>query len=300
MYRCVVTFPNGASRRSAPSTFSPVQYVYRQDDVFTGISLSTDVDDPNNTEKLWMRDAAGGFVAVRYPSSRGYSQRVEFEIMVTESNVVQGLHDDQTHWKSREGLPETYPFFLSVFIPLNKAWQFFWFEQFKICSPQRAGENTNQWIARLKKSYANTIKNGVCFTDYHAVQQGYADYINGVNPDAGGICHKTIWTGGNIMSVTGGITSKGGESHYPIAYLNARNFPPDPAKVNMFTRPDLIHKATVRTKIVLPDGRHRVDPFPQNGGDPVPYMVISKDPQFVNAKFVRFVGKDEVTSPYVP
>lgn len=212
---------------------------------------------------------------------------------------AQILHDDQTKYKMRNGLPETYPLFYSLWISLNRQWQDFWFEQMRIIQPG--------WtLAQLKKAYGGLVKDKVCFTDLHAPQNGYADYINGVNVNAGGLGHRTITTGGNLQHILGGPYSKGGIRHWQVECMDTTKPPPDPQKVNRFTRPDLIQAATTRTKITLPNGLRKVDPFPQLGGLDVPSLMISNvyvnkvfQHNFIRESWIKFIPSGSTPTPYV-
>lgn len=291
--KCTVIFANGAARRKMPTAFAPRYSLigYWQKQVFYANRIVPDMDFPADPTKLWAEDVAGGYVAVSYPSSSGSPIRVTTEVVVNTGRA-QILHDDQTKWKNRLNLPETYPLFESYFVTLNRAWQEFWFEQLKIMRP-------NWTRAMLVKAWASLTKNGRCWTDRHAVQNGYADFIQGINTNKQGIGYKTIDTGGNIVSVISGLKNMGGAGYYMVETLDGTKPPPDPQKINHFTRPDLIPLGTIRTKIILPDGRHRVDEFSQLGGVDVPSLLISNRPNYIRADWIRFIGQNERPIPYV-
>jgi hypothetical protein len=198
---------------------------------------------------------------------------------------VQLLHDDQTRWKFRNGLPETYPLYHSHFVTLNKEWQEFWFRQFI-----RPGWTEKQ----LKNAWQGLIKDKVCFTDNHAPQNGYIDFITNPDADGSGIGHKTITTGGNVFKVKG-TARFAGLDYYEVETLDGTLPPPD---VTMASHPWLIHKAVTRTNITEPDGLRRCDPFPQLGGMDVPSLLISNGPNYIRAEWTRPVGG--VSSPYHP
>ena len=212
---------------------------------------------------------------------------------------VQCLHDDQTKYKMRNGLPETYPFFFSMWITMTREWQEWLFEQFRMMQP-------NWTEIMLKKAWAGWIKDKVCVTDGHAPQNGYCDFINEVNMGKPGFGHRTLSTGGNHYHLLGGPFSKGGVRHWQVEAIDTTKPPPDIKKVNRFTRPDLIGSATVRTKITLPNGLRRVDPAPQLGGADLPLPVFSNvyvdgvfQHQFMREEWLKFIPHGSKPSPYV-
>ena len=208
---------------------------------------------------------------------------------------VRVLHDDEKQDKFRNGLPETVDLVDSHDVVLTEAWQRYLFDSMwrKVPSWTR-----NQVV----QAWASYTADGRCYTDHSAVQNGRADYIQGVNLDAGGIGWKTLTTGGNIHLVKDGPVSQGGEKSYPVVTWDGNK--PLGKLLNISNDyvtilADFINGvATTRTKIVLPDGRHRVDPFPQLGGADVPALFISKRPNFIRARHIIFI--DEWESPYVP
>jgi hypothetical protein len=208
---------------------------------------------------------------------------------VLDTPYVQLGHDDTTGWKDRNGVPETYPMFESHFVTLNADWQRFWFANLQLSQPT--------WtLSRLKNAWSGLIADKVCFTDRNAPENGRADFINDPNSEKSGIGHRTITTGGNVFKVKG-TAVKAGLLYYEVETLDGTKPPPNIEDVNILDTPWLIHKATTRTNITLPDGRRRVDPFPQLGGADVPSLLISNTPNFIRADWCERVLLP--VSPYV-
>jgi hypothetical protein len=87
-YRVEVTYANGASIRPTPSTYNVSVGVYPAGSIFYASALVADKDDPTNANKSWavvesdpvnMYKYAGMFVAVKYPSASGPTDRADEE-----------------------------------------------------------------------------------------------------------------------------------------------------------------------------------------------------------------------------
>jgi len=87
-YRVEVTYENGASIRPKPSTNNVAVGNYPAGSIFYASALVADKDDPTNANKSWavvesdpvnLYKYAGMFVAVKYPSSTGPTDRADEE-----------------------------------------------------------------------------------------------------------------------------------------------------------------------------------------------------------------------------
>lgn len=203
---------------------------------------------------------------------------------------ARALHDDEAHDKDRLGLPETVSMVESHWVTLNEAWQNYLFGLMQSHVPTWPRDD-------VVRAWASYTKDELCYTDGHAVQNGAADFIQGENLESGGIGWRTLTTGGNILLVKQQAEWKGGDLCHEVWTLNGRMNPPNPNEVNYRKTPWLIGASTTRAIVTLPDGRHRVNPFPQLGGADVPALVISNRTNYIRARHIVLVTVWE--TPYV-
>lgn len=177
---------------------------------------------------------------------------------------VQILHDSQTDEWGRESRAKrigynatknptgSYPdtFYLSGmkpndFYPLSEQWQWAWFNLLDISI------DNWKWLTQ----------HGIAFTDQHAVQNGFTDYVAGINLAAQKPFQvKSLALGGNIVKVIGEDANR-----WHIEAFDLTQPPPviDPAEVWR------VHVATQSTII------NKILPFPQAGGRDVFYFLPS-------------------------
>ena len=100
----------------------------------------------------------------------------------------------------------------------------------------------------------------------------------------------------------------------PIETLDGSKPPPSIEKVNRLTTPALIFCATNVSPVVLPDGRYRVDPFPQlaprdtlvclrtHGKETKTYMRdgVNYAVNYIISSRLKMVSGIGLPSPYVP
>jgi hypothetical protein len=116
------------------------------------------------------------------------------------------------------------------------------------------------------------------------------------------IAHDGLLAGGNILRITGEKLRKGGQTLYPFESLDGRKPPPDIEEVNVATRPDLLHRATISHFERLDDGTSRVDPFPHLAKYRAHTVIlnISKGQNYVPANRITFLERYETPNPYNP
>lgn len=203
------------------------------------------------------------------------------------------LHDYELYGVSRPthngahlkalGLPETIKAVYPDFMPLTKAWQFYWADLFSL---SRFGRLYNE-LAPLEKIVIKTAFRSVtagyrAFTNRRGWDDGYADYLNGANTHADPMEQETINTGGNVVELLSDKVRTGGKDAYRVRTLDGHKPPPDPLQVNHIKTPWLVFKATIsrREKIMIGDvwtGKWKeniVIPFDQLQGHdvPIPFM----------------------------
>lgn len=165
---------------------------------------------------------------------------------------------------TKDSLPETIPLLnkKQQFYPLDEAWQCWWYA---LLLEQASYKQFDD--ATPKKSWASLTADKRAFTDKHAVQNGYYDFIQGIGKDPKKpIAIKALTTGGNLVKV---LENNGGT--LTIACLDFSQAPPKIEDV-WLNQPWLYQWATQETVEQLSDGTYRVLPFPQlkPWGTPVP------------------------------
>ena len=166
----------------------------------------------------------------------------------------------------RRAMPETVPMLnKEQFVPLNKEWQWFWFELLIKAS------QGNMRDCELIAAWASLTCDKRAFTDRHAVQNGFADYILGKNLGAKPISIKTISCGGNILQTDG---RKGMRVFFRT--LDVRESPPLVDEI--WNDRAVIHFATECVRYPekgYPNKTYLVDKFPQLLGMDVPFPIVS-------------------------
>lgn len=197
----------------------------------------------------------------------------------------------------RKAMPETIQMLSKEqFTPLNKQWQEFWFG---LLVKMADGQMTD---SQLIDAWASLTADKRAFTDRHAVQNGFCDYILGKNLGAKPIAIKALSCGGNIVKVL-----RKGSKRIDIATLDSRN---DPPKVDdIWGNWSLIHFATECVRFPekgYPDKSYVVSPFPQlkDLGDRklgVPFPIITNTGANQIFPFLlKPIANGQAYSPYNP
>lgn len=189
-------------------------------------------------------------------------------VVPTSGNYYRCLHYYEWRGKpraARKPMPETVPMLdKAQFVPLNKAWQEFWFGLLV-----KAADGTMTY-AQLLDAWASLTCDKRAFTDQHSVQNGFCDFILKENMGAKPISIKTLSCGGNIVQ----IKSKG--IRISFRTLDIRNAPP---KIDdVWNDQAVIHWATECVRVPekgYPNKSYMVDKFPQLKGRGVPFPIVS-------------------------
>lgn len=173
------------------------------------------------------------------------------------------------------------------FVPLPSEWQMFWFDLLRLaCNKTLSDEE-------LIRRWANLTKDGRAFTDRHAVQNGFRDYIQGLNVGAKPISHKSLSTGGNIVKKIG---VDGGKILVEALDLSK----PPPRAEDVWGKWYLIHWATQSTVEKLPSGKYRIVRFPQLGSWGTPFPLVSfNGVNKIEPAWTKPIENDSEYSPYV-
>lgn len=176
-------------------------------------------------------------------------------------------------------------------IPLNERWQWWWFSHL-IAS---AGDIFS--VEQLKQKWKALTDDDEAFTNGNG-SSTKADYINGANLSVSPMAEQTLTTQGNIGLCIGDAIRANGEIWLPFLALDGTKPPPP---IRWANHQHLIHTATIWYTDTLPDGTHRIGPFPQLGGRDVLFPFISKGGvNYVAARNCVKISGPPFPSPYVP
>lgn len=187
-------------------------------------------------------------------------------IPLPAGTIHQILHDHEANdGKQRYGMPEVYPLHLSQYCELTEEWQWWWFRQlihsytgFVHWDEKRLSKAE---LDMLKGKWRSLTKDSEAFTNFKGTRT-CTDYISGVirdeNPG-----QEPLACCGDIVKILGGPVRLGGKILMTIETLDGNRPPPPIEKINRLTAPHIIQCATNVSRIIFPDGKRRVDPFPQ-------------------------------------
>jgi hypothetical protein len=203
-------------------------------------------------------------------------------------------------------VPETVTTFRKdKFVPLTPEWQWYWYRNLIYCAFGHFDETKldRKETRDMHAAWLWLTKGSEMVTNRHGPET-HREVITGQDRNEASefIAHDGLLAGGNIIKVTGDVLRKGGQVLYPFESLDGRQPAPDISEVNLVTRPDLFHRATIAHFEQLPDGTFRVDPFPQLE----PYnahtviLNISNGQNYVPANRIRFLDEYGVPNPYNP
>jgi hypothetical protein len=187
------------------------------------------------------------------------------------------------------GLPDTVKLVYPDPVPLDEPKQWYWFGLLVKVRPD--------WSAdQLRKAWKSLTADGRAFTDHASREQGYCDYILGVNLGMEPIRFNPIVTGGNVVEILGDAVYTGGSLCYPIRTLDG------PAG----EWPHVFSATISRRDGLQADGtwaREDLEiPFPQLDGVDVPVPLFSQTSvNYIRTDRVRELAPGEpFPSPYNP
>jgi hypothetical protein len=201
------------------------------------------------------------------------------------------------------GLPDTVKLLECRWIPLTRAMQEFWFAQLV----QSAGGTMSP--KELKSAWAALTCGWRAYTNRHGWDNGYADFINGVNIGKAPMGFEPIITGGNVVEITDSQPiRKYGVLYWKIRTIDVHNFNITAAEVDRNTDPYVITLATNSCRRDFDINRKKwmnervEEPFPQLNGKDVPVPLFSDKPyNYIDASRVRILKPGEaIPRPYYP
>ena len=211
----------------------------------------------------------------------------------------------RTHPK-KVARPETVTTLLKdKFVPLTPEWQWYWYRNLIYCAFGHFDESrlNKEQKRDMHKTWLWLIKGTEMVTNRHGPETHW-EVITGENKNKGKeyIAHDGLLSGGNIIRITGEEIRKGGQTLYPFESLDGSQPPPDINKVNVETRPDLLHRATISHFERLDDKTSRVDPFPhlEKYNAHTVILNISIGQNYVPANRIMFLDGSAIPNPYNP
>jgi len=214
-------------------------------------------------------------------------------------------HKYRTH-PLKKAKPETVTTFLKdKFVSLTPEWQWFWYRNLIFCAFGHYDENklNKKQTEDMHKAWLWMTKGTEMVTNRHGPETHW-EVITGKSKNKGNeyIAHDGLLAGGNIIKITGEKISKGGQTMYPFESMDGSKPPPDINTVNVETRPDLFHRATISHFEELDDGTFRVDPFPQleKYNAHTVFLNISLGQNYVPVNRVELLNGYETPNPYNP
>ena len=209
--------------------------------------------------------------------------------------------------RSAQGLPETIKALQPVFMPLTEAWQRYWADLFSLSRFDKLyGELSTSEKGIINTAFKSVTKGNRAFTNRRGWDDGYADYINGVNLGADPMEQETINCGGNVVELLSDIVHLGGKDVYQVGTLDGNQPPPDPLVINHKTAPWLVFKATISRREGFDPRTGKwarediVIPFDQLQGHdvPIPFMGQGSS-NYIEAERIRVLPEAApVPDPY--
>ena len=222
---------------------------------------------------------------------------------------LEGVWDHDHKYRAhplKKAKPETIATFLKdKFVPLTPAWQWFWYRNLIYCAFGHFDESAlnKEQTEDMHKAWLWLTKGTEMVTNRHGPETHW-EVITGESKhaDQDYIAHDGLLAGGNIIRITGEWIRKGGQTLYPFESLDGSKDPPDINEVNVTTRPDLLHRATIAHYEQLDDGTFRVDPFPQleKYNAHTVFLNISISQNYVPVDRVRLLNGYQTPNPYNP
>lgn len=258
----------------------------------------------------WTGALAGGYLLAA-------CQQVGTSAVLPEGQWAFCLHDyqlegvwdhDQRHrtFPRKKARPETVTTYRKdKFVPLTPEWQWFWYRNLIYCAFGHFDETklSKEQTEDMHQAWLWLTKGTEMVTNRHGPETHW-EVITGKSKNKGQdyIAHDGLLAGGNIIRITGDQIRKGGQTLYPFESLDGSKPPPDINEVNVETRPDLLHRATISHFEELDDGTYRVDPFPHLAKYNAHTVIlnISIGQNYVPVNRVKLLDRYETPNPYNP
>jgi len=211
-----------------------------------------------------------------------------------------------------DALPSTIQAWIAIkigeFFYLTRPWQEFWRDLID-CATQFTLSKETVPIDQLTPSHLlywwrYATQHSLALTDNHSREQGFADYLLGVNLDnPKPIAIKSLTMSGNLFKEIG-YTS----NHIIVETLNAGTInskgvfisAPPPKVADVWDKHWLIHWGVESTTALLPDGTYVQSAFPPKPwGLPFPFMGIDGK-NLIKFNRLKRIPNNTLYSPYWP
>lgn len=167
-------------------------------------------------------------------------------------------------------------------------WQMFSFELIKMRVREVLYYESEANITLIaKKIFFSGYRNDA-FQSNKAGTQTHRDYVNDKNSGAEDMKLEPVVTGGNVVKVLEPQRLFYGAVVHKCLCFDGTKPPPDPELVNWHTRPDMVHLATIETRIPTANGKREIRPFEFQGVSQFPYFVL------VNGRDYFYFAKDRL------
>jgi len=197
------------------------------------------------------------------------------------------------------GLPDTNKTYFDQFFELVKKAQYLWYDLNCIAQYGKSSKALSASQSKAaRQSWKSLTASGRALTNGRSREEGYADYVLGINIGAakGGIQQENLVLGGNTVKVIGEREMLGGKWYLPVAAVDLSK--PLPAAADLFRDKTLCHWCTNSTPIPVMSGGYRIDPFPQFGGRAV-YLLIGRGGRvYIEERLLEPV--ESILSPFYP
>lgn len=268
---------------------------------YSDIEYEEIVDDahyPHNKNYKWFKLAYGYCNYIYPPAGERFLLNPKYGVV---------LHDFEIHGKSRPelnnsparilGLPETQKLLDNNSVPLTRELQEFWFNLMKLSYPKSEYSGELTYEKYMKNAFKSLTHGGRAVTNFKGWNNGYANYVSGINVNAEPMGFEPIVMGGALVQILGKFY-KYRRWWYKIRTIAANQPLPD---INQYTAPYLVYNATISLRRVIVNHIRQVDPFPQLDGRDVPIPIFSRTgSNAIKAEVVRILEDGEAAPyPYV-
>ena len=181
------------------------------------------------------------------------------------------------------------------YTPLNKEWQFFWFDLCCKVFYERYHQNlTKKEYAWLAKRWTSVGGSKTAFMNQKGLNTK-RNYVLGERMDKEEAAIYTLVCGGASLAGTRVVNDKGMEM-LKVDHFDGKKPPPPVETINPYTDPRVFFATTITAKKIR-DG-FSVNPFPQFKGTDVPVPLIASKDIYYPMKDLEIVNGTEKPSPY--
>lgn len=307
MYQVTVTAPARLNVRQSADPASPIVGQLQSGDAVSGAPANGWLDLAGFASLQFLKPIGG------IPSPAPAPAPVPPPPSIPAGNYYVILHDQQmppdflprmlqpgSTLPQNVGFPETVNLEGSDPVVLTEPIQQFIFQLMRLAAPNMADADLRRAFTELLGAHL-AFANGTGFPT-RDTDEPRANFITGENLGAKPASLDRIRnTGGNVVLVPDETPVQvGGAECLKIATLNATSLP-STMDVNMIKTPWFVFRCTTVTPFKLADGRYRCNGFPQLGGLPVPFPLMTMTGYgFIEKARLVKVTNPFMVSPFIP